>query len=391
MNWKNIILGVIFSFFGAISFGEAPYVIAGYGLATFCLLVIAYTMDANEAYIAFIVGNSLGLVLDWYTQSLLLLVIIGAGIFRIVQAIVLIELKKRYNLIASSLISIITLTIVATLIGMFFYGGEGLMTSMTLFDVFYIFPAYLVYYIKNSGIEAPHKLIGYVLTISATITVFLSISTFFLPIPFIVGLVLLTVFVLAIWKANLSSIKIKPVQSYIVSVVIVIVFAVTFLISGPAAQYAVTTNLYPIMPSSLTVSQWQQTNPSSNCRQGNTAGAGTEENGVWSPPRLRVISTCQTVTGIVELIYNDTGAWIDGDFSFDIRPDPSYSYLMSFGSYVLENATIHVEVVPSDQATVLSGLNLHAGEHVSVTGVWLLDTNHGWYSEIHPAWNITQI
>lgn len=390
MNWKNIILGIIFSFFGALTIGDAPYVIAGYGLSTFCLLVIAYTFDPTDAYIAFIVGNSLGLFLGLYTQSALMLVIIGAMVFRIVQAVILIELKKKYDLIASSLISIITLTIVATLIGVYFYGGDGLFTSMTIFDVLYIFPAYLIYYIKNSDkVDEQHKIIGYVLTISSTIAMFLSASTFLLPIPLVVGLVVLIAFVIVIWKLDLSSLKLKPMHTWIVSIVIVVVFALTFVISGPAAQYAITTNVYPLTIPSLTVSQWQQTNHNSTlCRQGNDAGKGSEQNGVWSPSRLRVINTCVTMTGHITIINNDTGTTIDGDFTFDVTPDSGYTYMLSIGSYAIQGGTIHVEVVPSDQSTVLSGLNLKPGAHVRVTGAWVLDTNHGWYSEIHPAWNI---
>ena len=96
------------------------------------------------------------------------------------------------------------------------------------------------------------------------------------------------------------------------------------------------------------------------------------------------------MTGKIVQIQNITGN-VDGDFTFNVQPDSQYSYLMSFGSYTIMGGSVHVEVVPGDQATVLHGLNLKAGDHVQVTGTWLLDNNHGWYSEIHPAMNITVI
>ena len=392
MNWKNVIIGVILSFFGAITFGNAPYAITGYGLSTFFLLVIAYCFSPEEAYLSFIVGNTLGLGLDLYTHSMFLLVIIGAGVFRIVQAVVLIELKKRTGLIVSSFASIITLTIVATLVGMTFYGGEGLMTALTIIDVIYIAPAYLIYYVQQSEIPTEHKLVGYILTGSSTVAVFLSASTFILPIPLVVGLVFLIGFAYFARNQKFSNISIKPLQAQGISLGIIVIFIVTFLLSLPTAVYAVGTTVYPLEPASLTNNQWTQTNtkdPVCTAYYKNIARAGTETNGVWSPERLRVINTCQTVTGKIIQIQNITGTNVDNDFTFDITPDAQYSYLLSFGSYAIQGGTLHIEVVPSDQATVLNGLNLKVGDHIQATGVWLLDNNHGWYSEIHPAMNIT--
>ncbi len=391
MNWKNIIIGIILSFFGALTLGNAPFVITGYGLSTFFLLILAFCFLPEEAYISFIVGNTLGLVFAWYTGSMFLLVMVGAGVFRIVQAVVLIELRKRTGLVVSAMTSIILLTIVATIVGMIFYGNDGLFTSMTIFDVIYIAPAYLVYYVQQSDIADEHKLIGYVLTISATVTVFLSASTFILPIPLIVGLVFLVVFAYLAKTQKFSAKSLKPNQAYLASAGIIVIFIITFLVSLPTAQIAVGTIVYPLEPASLTNSQWTQTNTKNtvcNAYNHDVAGARTEESGVWSPQRLRVINTCQEVSGTIVQIQNITGN-VDGDFTFNIKPDSQYSYLLSFGSYAIMGGSLHVEVVPSDQATVLHGLNLQAGNHVRVTGVWLLDNNHGWYSEIHPAMNIT--
>jgi hypothetical protein len=391
MNSKNILFGILLSFFGSLTFGNAPYAITGYGLSTFCLLVIAYCFSPTEAYISFIIGNTLGLGLNVYTESMFFLVIVGAGVFRIVQVVVLIELKKRYDLIASSLASIITLAISATLIGMFFYGGEGLMTAMTILDVIYILPAYMIMRLQKMEIPNTQKIVGYSATLSSTIFIFLSASTFFLPIPFMISIILLTAVIIFIRKPDLVKIDLKSSYSSLISCVIVVIFLISFFISGPAYQYALKTTLYPMDPNSLTGNQWTQTNSASECRQGNLAGEGTEENGVWSVERLRVIDTCKTLTGKIDVIHNVTGLSVDNDFTFDVKPDPEYAYLLSFGSYAIQGGTIHIEVVPSDQNTVLAGLSLKAGDHVRITGVWLLDTNHGWFSEIHPAWNIAVI
>ncbi len=83
-----------------------------------------------------------------------------------------------------------------------------------------------------------------------------------------------------------------------------------------------------------------------------------------------------------------SGPAVDGDFSFDIRPDAGFGWTLSLGSYVLNDGNLHVEVVPSDQAAVLGSVTLVPGAHVQVTGVWVLDTDHGWFSEVHPAWSV---
>ena len=394
MDYKNLVLGALLAFFGALTFGNAPYTLTGYGLGTFCLLVIAFMLPPNEAYISFIVGNTLGLALATFSGSLFLLVVVGAFIFRLVQAIILIEVKKRHGLIAGAFSSISVFAIVAFLIGIYFYGGDGSFTAVAMMDVIYIAPAYLMYYTQQSELTDQHKIVHYVLILTATISMFLSLSTFIVPLPLVLGAILLVVLVFVSKSSRFTSLKnldLKPVQTGVISVVIVGVFLVTFVLSGPVSYYAVGTVLYPLEPQSLTNSQWTQThtdNTVCNAYGKNVAGQGTEENGVWGVERLRMVDPCVTVSGTVEIVYNVTGANVDGDFYFDVQLDSSYTYMLSFGSYAIMNGTIHVEVVPSDQPTVLSNLTLKGGQHVQVTGSWVLDTDHGWYSEIHPAMDI---
>lgn len=399
MNFKNVILGALLAFFGALTFGNAPYPLTGYGLSTFCLLVIAFMLPPDEAYISFIVGNTLGLVLATFSGSLFMLVVVGAFIFRLVQAILVIEIKKRHGLLAGSFTSIFVFAMVAYLIGIYFYGGDGSFTAVTFMDVIYIAPAYLMYQTQQSELDQGHKTVHYTLILTATISIFLSLSTFIVPIPLILGLLFL-LFLTFVMKSNmdiftkLKAMQMKSSQTTIFSVIIVVVFAFTFLLSGPLAYYAVGTVLYPLEPNSLTGNQWTQShtdNAICNAYGKNVAGQGTEEHGVWGVERLRMIDTCVTVKGTVEIVYNVTGENVDGDFYFDLQLDSSYQYMLSFGSYAIMNGTIHVEVVPSDQSTVLGSIHLEGGQHVQVTGSWVLDTDHGWYSEIHPAMNITII
>lgn len=74
----------------------------------------------------------------------------------------------------------------------------------------------------------------------------------------------------------------------------------------------------------MTTSQWEQTNKSSDCRQGNLAGGRSIGNGVWSSERLRIIDTCIVITGYFVNIENHTGSDVDNDFKFELIPDDQY-------------------------------------------------------------------
>lgn len=51
---------------------------------------------------------------------------------------------------------------------------------------------------------------------------------------------------------------------------------------------------------------------------------------------------------------------------------------------------MHIEVVPANQHSVLDpiGGGVCPGDKVKVVGVLVIDTDHGLWAEIHPAFNI---
>jgi hypothetical protein len=144
-------------------------------------------------------------------------------------------------------------------------------------------------------------------------------------------------------------------------------------------------------------------------------------NHVWYPARLQVIERCRAVTGIVENI-SIRG---DGDEHIGIKLDPEYTNLVNqknideqYGDLVIEticknpirqmdefiactkedteDSEGHIKVIG---ACVLSSIacngfkqdfEVYAGEHIKVTGAYVLDTEHGW-NEIHPITSIVKI
>lgn len=381
-------LAALLSFVGALTLGNAPYLFFGYGLSAFAVFAIALTCQPGSR-IGFVVGLVLGVAVDLNSQSVFLFVGIGAVVVRLLQFFLLLRLRRRIGDLAACLVALLVGTFLAIAVGLITYGGEGIQPAYALFDVIYLAPAWMLARIHAARLPPVEGTGLAALVITATLVAFGSAGAFLLPAPLIASLVaLVLVGALVLRKRGpLPLTRRTPVDRYTPPIVAVLL-VVLFLVSGPAVSYAVRSIAYPLYPDSLTAQQWIQTSSAAGCRAGDLAGGRTEASGVWTPSRLRVLSTCVTVSGVIEALEPTSGPAVDGDFSFDIRPDAGNGWTLSLGSYVLNGGNLHVEVVPSDQAAVLGNVTLVPGAHVQVTGVWVLDTDHGWFSEVHPAWSV---
>jgi len=103
--------------------------------------------------------------------------------------------------------------------------------------------------------------------------------------------------------------------------------------------------------------------------------------GVWKPSRLQLMDACRSVSGTVASVRVEA----DGDYHVNIRPDAGYQESLNQRNVTVQHGGLVVEVIPADQALVAPP---RTGEHVQVTGAFVLDRDHGWL-EIHPAWIIT--
>jgi len=114
---------------------------------------------------------------------------------------------------------------------------------------------------------------------------------------------------------------------------------------------------------------------------------------VYHPYRLHVISACTTVTGIIEAARKEP----DGDYHILLKPDRagivnSVNVSQQHGDLVLEPVCEN-PVTQADAIAACSGFMGDVrvppdGTHVSVTGSYVLDADHGWM-EIHPVSRIT--
>ena len=129
----------------------------------------------------------------------------------------------------------------------------------------------------------------------------------------------------------------------------------------------------------------------SGCRSGNPMA------NVRDPSRLKVVSRCATASGVVR------GSALEHDDDLDVflAPDKSSAKLLNDRNRRYTRNALLLEIVPADQPGcrpghpvrfgTCTGANLRApraGTHVTVTGPYVLDRDHGWM-EIHPVWRIT--
>jgi len=382
----NILLAIILTFLTSITLGNTPYVFLGYGLSAFSLFFIGYFYSKYDAIISYFIGIVLAAIFLYQTASVFLLVAIAFVIVRTIQMIVLVNLKEKKGILASTLFSGILGTFMATLLGTFYYGEGALSTALSFFDLIFAIPAYLAY--KFLKLNNPLKLPITISIILVTFLFFFSASTFLILPSLISSLV---IFLLIFYFSKVIE-KNKAKQKYnnvfLLIVLLILILGYVFFFYSPSSGYVIRTTYYSFYADSLSKTQWYQKETSQECLQGNLAGDWTKEGGVYDPQRLRVIDTCVTVTGTIVAILPQIGPATDGDFIIDIKVDPEYEYVLSIGSYWFKGGYLHIEIIPKDQPNVLANLNLKPGMRVKVIGVWVLDTDHGWWSELHPAWLI---
>ena len=133
--------------------------------------------------------------------------------------------------------------------------------------------------------------------------------------------------------------------------------------------------------------------------------SGDPRANVYHPDRLTVVEACATVSGTVRSVRAED----DGDVHFDLALDPADAGMLTAANYADQHGWLVVEIVPADEpgctpgrppkpatGTYDYGLCTGAdestpivGSHVSVTGPYVLDEDHGGWAEVHPAWTIS--
>jgi hypothetical protein len=108
--------------------------------------------------------------------------------------------------------------------------------------------------------------------------------------------------------------------------------------------------------------------------------------------RIKIITACQTVTGVIAKV----GSSDDGDIDMQLTLDSEFRNLLNNGNITKLNGNLQIEAicqapvhpdVPDAQRTCANFSGTvpipAVGTRVRLTGVYVLDSDHGWM-EIHP-------
>ncbi|MEA2682388.1 MAG: hypothetical protein QOK05_716 [Chloroflexota bacterium] len=116
---------------------------------------------------------------------------------------------------------------------------------------------------------------------------------------------------------------------------------------------------------------------------------------VYHAYRLQLIDPCRTVTGVITSIRSEA----DGDYHVRLMLDPQFASMLrpantsgEHGDLVLEPICQHAVTQADAMAPCAGGLPLipipPIGTHVSATGSYVLDNQHGGWAELHPLFEI---
>ncbi len=348
-----------------ISLGvNAPNILVGYGLVIPAMMISILFTKPLRGSLIFFVSHIIAVAILISTASIFTSVAFLSLIVRsILVAIIgyLYENKKIEN----PLLTISTIVILDMLISysaaLLYYGYDAIEVGLDIYSALYIPFVYLAYkqYKNGRGIYSSILLLDMILY-------YFSTAYFYAT--------LLNIFTIIVLIAFLFPIKYDYYKK--ITATFIVIFIALIPLSMPMIGYNFKVIMYPYTLSSWQGTQWNQASQATYCKQGNVFEY------VYDSSRLRIINTCVTIKGVVATNIEYAA---DGDICFDIIPDPQYNYMLSIGSIVLRRDKIHVEIVPGDQGNVIVP---HKGDYIQLTGVWVVDTDHGSYSEIHPTWHI---
>ncbi len=363
------IIYVILGFIAISTMVNTPGIGYGYGLVYIVFLYAAYRFRPLEAATLFGVAHVIGLIVMITSKAIFLTVALASTILRPLVAGVVSWTRIRRGLGFTEVAVLVAMldSIIALSIAILYYGDNGIHVGLTPYEV--ILAIYALPLIKAVEERAGSILI--IVSMAAIPLYILSVYAFLS----IVGVLAASLSAVLAYKS------LKEGGRTVYSYLALIVILTGIILGGAPLQYNAKVMLYPFNPVSYTGHRWMQVDTDEGCpRVDNVFGE------VYDPERLRIVDTCMFVEGTV------VGApkiVDDGDYVFDVRVDQGYKDTLSLGSWILRRGTIHIEVVPGDYFEVLAGLGgVCPGDRVRVTGVFVVDTDHGLWSEIHPAYRI---
>jgi hypothetical protein len=364
---KWILLFILLGGFGTSLMVNAPAIFLGYGFAYLTMLLAAWIFRPKVASLAVLGATLLALPFLILPKSAFVEVALLNVLVRPLVTYPTSLIRWRKGLIVSALSLTALEEIAALTIAIFYYGDDGIHTGLAIFGIFLAPFAYVIYAsLEKKGIERLLGVLGGLITSLAFYFSLFAFPAILTAIFSITGLILLLY-----WISRAGS---------AIAAIGILIVGTGLLLGGGALQANLKTSLYPFEPKSWGDDRWIQSNSSCIPRQNVFEDTHT-------PERLRIANSCVETVGIVKIPPFTAG---DGDYCFDIIPENKE--LLGVGNYVLRKGGLHIEVVPADQDKLLGEIKgVCPGDLIRVRGVWVVDTDHGMWSEIHPAEKIEVI
>jgi len=123
---------------------------------------------------------------------------------------------------------------------------------------------------------------------------------------------------------------------------------------------------------------------------------GSMSSHVYNSYRLNIITSCITASGVVENVFEEA----DGDYHLRLALDSQYSTLTNSANDQYQYGDLVVEIIcalPITQSDAVSACRNYTNnitipsvnDQITVTGPYVLDTDHSNWAEIHPVYGLT--
>lgn len=338
---------------------NAPNLIVGYGLVIPTMMMALIFFRPWRGVSLFFMSHLIAGIILIYTSSMFIEIVILSLIVRSIILAVLgyLIINKILSRSYTLLLTIVSLdVIIAYTIGLLYYGHDAIEVGLDIYSLLYTPFVYAAYkqYVDGRNYYA----VGIVLSM----ILFYFSAAYFPSIPTLLWSIILLI-ILGLSRRYILEYR-NPI--FILSLIITIIL---IYMSLPAIYYNFYTATYPY-------------HKHYTVRGEGIYSYNSLNRDVWGLERLRIMDNYVVVRGRVVTDYFIAE---DGDICFDVELDPEFHYMLSIGSLILRRGRIHVEIVPADQDTVQPPPK---GAYIEMRGTWVIDTDHGSWSEIHPVRDI---
>jgi hypothetical protein len=140
---------------------------------------------------------------------------------------------------------------------------------------------------------------------------------------------------------------------------------------------------------------YERFTPSGPISSSNCTDPSSINSHVYNSYRLQIVKSCITASGTVDRVIQEA----DGDVHVRTKLDAAYSNLTNSANDQYQYGDLVVEIIcvtPPSQTDAIPACQNYtnqipvpsAGQHITITGPYVLDTQHYNWAEIHPVYSL---